>query len=68
MTYRLNRTVFKAQSAKEASDHSIYYKKLDWKERLAVSAYLISVAFNYPSESAPKLDRTKFTVRSRNAQ
>jgi hypothetical protein len=38
--YRLDRTAFKAQTAKEASNHTAYYKTLTWQERLKVANYL----------------------------
>ena len=64
-SYRLNRTAFKAHSAKEASNHAVYYKKLTWQERLRIANYLNSVAYNYPENEPPRLDRTAFKIRSR---
>ncbi len=65
-TYKLDRTAFKAQTLEEASNHTTYYKNLSWKERLNVSAYLNSIAFNYPLDTPPRIDKTKFGVKSRN--
>ncbi|MEY2596302.1 MAG: hypothetical protein RI965_1574 [Bacteroidota bacterium] len=62
--YRLDKNAFKAQSLKEAADHVSIYKKMTWQERLAVAAYLNSVAYNYDVSNPPKMDRTKFSVRS----
>ncbi|RYY37507.1 MAG: hypothetical protein EOP46_02345 [Sphingobacteriaceae bacterium] len=65
-SYRLDRTAFKAQTADEASaSHAAYYKKLTWQERLRIANYLNSVAYDYPEKNPPKVDRTKFSVRSR---
>ncbi|TAH02257.1 MAG: hypothetical protein EAZ15_05520 [Sphingobacteriales bacterium] len=64
-SYPLNRTKFKAQTATEAANHSTYYQKLTWQERLKVANYLTSVAFNYPENKPPRLDRTKFFARGR---
>lgn len=64
-SYRLDRTAFKAQTAEEASNHVDYYKSLTWQERLRIANYLNSIAFNYPENNPPRLDRTKFSVRSR---
>ena len=64
--FRLDRTYFKAHTAEEASDHSAYYRKLSWQERLRISAHLISVAYNYPAGNPPRLDRTAFRANSRN--
>lgn len=58
--FRLNRFAFKAQTAEQAANHSGYYSHLSWQERLKIAAYLNSIAFNYPENQAPKLDRTKF--------
>lgn len=64
--YRLDRTAFKAQTAKEASEsHAIHYKNLTWRERLGIAHYLNSIAFNFPEDTPPRLNRTKFSVRAR---
>ncbi|MCX6206966.1 MAG: hypothetical protein NTZ19_12025 [Bacteroidetes bacterium] len=62
--YKLDRTAFKAQTVDEASNHSAYYKKLSWQERLKIAAYLNSIAFNYPLNNPPKMDKTKFKASS----
>jgi len=63
--YRLDRTAFKAQNAKEAVEsQSEYYKSLTWQERLRVANYLNSIAYNYPENNPPKMDKTVFSVRS----
>lgn len=64
--YRLDRTAFKAQTAEEATQsHAKYYQTLSWQERLRIAHYLNSVAFNFPVNNPPKMDRTKFGVRER---
>ncbi|MCJ8210525.1 hypothetical protein MUY27_12475 [Mucilaginibacter sp. RS28] len=63
---KMDRTAFKAQTAEQAADHAHYYKNLSVEKRLEIANYLNSVAFNYPQNSPPRLDRTKFSVRSRN--
>lgn len=63
--YRLDRTAFKAQTAEDAAKHVSYYARLSWQERLTISAYLISVAYDYPLSNPPKLDRTKFQAKGR---
>ncbi|WP_461449335.1 hypothetical protein [Mucilaginibacter sp.] len=64
-SYRLDRTAFKAQTAEEAADHATYYKTLTWQERLRIANYLNSIAYNYPENEPPKVDKTAFSVRSR---
>jgi hypothetical protein len=67
-SYRLDRTAFKAQTAAEASNNAAYYKKLTWQERLRIANYLNSVAYNYPENDPPKLDRTYFKAWSKEDQ
>lgn len=63
--FRLDRTAFKAQTAVEAANHKQYYQNLTVKERLRIAHYLNSIAFNFPVDDPPRLDRTKFSARSR---
>lgn len=65
-SFKLDRTKFKAHSAREAEDHATYYQSLTWQERLKIANYLNSIAYNYPENNPPKLDRSKFKTRSRN--
>jgi hypothetical protein len=62
--YRLDRNSFKAQTADEATkSQAAYYKTLTWQERLKIANYLNSVAYNYPENNPPRLDKTAFSVR-----
>jgi hypothetical protein len=63
--YSLDRTAFKAHTAKDAGNHSVYYKNKSWKERLEIAAYLNSVAFDYPINDPPKMDKMLFHTRER---
>jgi hypothetical protein len=63
--FRLDRTAFKAQTAKEAADQTAYYKQLTWQERLRIANYLNSVAYNYPENNPPRMDKTVFSIRTR---
>jgi hypothetical protein len=63
-SFKLDRTAFKAQTLKEASNHATAYKKLSWQERLKIAAYLNSIAFNFDLNNPPKMDRTKFSAKS----
>ena len=62
-SYKLDRTAFKAQTAEQAANHSNYYKFLTWQERLRIANYLNSIAFNYPENEPPKMDKTLFSAR-----
>lgn len=63
--FGLDRTAFKGQTAKEASDHRKYYSKLDWKERLEISYYLNSIAYNFSFDNPPRMDKSKFSASTR---
>ena len=63
-SFRLDRTAFKAQTLKEASNYASDYKKLSWQDRLKIAAYLNSVAYNFDLNNPPKMDRTKFSAKS----
>ncbi len=62
---KLDRTAFKMQTAAQAANHAQYYKSLTPTERLAIANYLNSVAYNYPENEPPRLDRTVFSCRKR---
>ncbi len=63
--YRLNRNAFKMQKFQEASDQVNYWLSKTETERLKAAAYLNSVAYNYPSDNPPRLDKTVFHIRHR---
>lgn len=64
---RLNRNEFRAHTVAEAAKMpAAHYKKLSWQQRIEIAHYLNSIAFNFPLNDPPKLDRTKFSVRGRN--
>lgn len=64
--YKLDRTAFRAQTFKNAeTSYARYYKKLTWQERLRISMYLNSAAFNFPLNNPPRIDKTKFKATSR---
>ena len=65
-TYRLDRTAFKMQTAEEAvKSQAAYYKSLTWQERMRIANYLNSVAYNYPENEPPRMDKTAFKMRVR---
>ena len=61
---KLDRTAFKPQTIAEAANHSDYYKKITWQERLSLTAYLNSVAYQYSNNTPPKMDRNQFHVKN----
>lgn len=62
--FQLNRQFGKAQSLSSAADHREYYQKMTWKERLAVAAYLNSVAYQYDPAHPPAMNRQVFRAKS----
>lgn len=62
--YPLDRTTFKAYTVTDAdASHAVYYKKLTGLQRLKIALYLNSIAYNFPMNHPPRLDKTKFSVR-----
>ena len=63
--YKLDRTFFKHQTAKEASSNYNYWKKQPYEERLRAAFYLNSVAFNFDFNNPPAMERNIFSARKR---
>ena len=59
--FRLDRTSFQAMTLEEADKAMSDYSHLTWQERLAVASYLNSVAYNFPLNDPPVMDRTVCT-------
>lgn len=62
--YRLDRTAFSAMSLSEADNAMNDYRRLSWKERLVIAAYLNSVSYNYPLNDPPKMEKHLFRALS----
>lgn len=62
--FKLDRNAFKGQTQQEAANHAAIYKNLSWQERLKIAGYLNSVAYNFDVNNPPRMDRTKFSVKS----
>jgi hypothetical protein len=62
--FKLDRTAFKPQTMAEAANHADFYRKLTWQERLAITAFLNSVAFRFDSNHPPRMNRSTFSVKS----
>jgi hypothetical protein len=60
-SYRLNDEVFDTKAAVEAAKNELgYYKKLTWQQRMLVANYLNSIAYGYPENDPPRMDKTVF--------
>jgi hypothetical protein len=64
INFKLDRTSFKPQSIVDAANHKSYYLKMTWQERLSVTYYLNSVAYNYNPNNPPKMNRNHFSAKS----
>ena len=65
MNFRLDRTAFKIQTLQEASDNFEFWNSKTDKEKLSAAMYLNSVAYNFPLDNPPRLDRTLFKITHR---
>jgi len=63
--YKLDRTTFKMHHTKDAENNYEYWKTKSYAERLRAAHYLNSVAYNFPFNDPPKIDKTFFKMRSR---
>lgn len=63
--YKLDRTAFKMHHTRDAANNFSYWKNQTIEERLRAAYYLNSVAYNFPVNDPPKLDRSYFKMRSR---
>lgn len=62
--FKLDRTAFKFQNKIQAANHADYYKKMTWQERLAITAFLNSAAFNFDPNNPPRISRVQFSTKS----
>lgn len=63
--YKLDRTPLKC-TIQVAVNNFNYWKSQPLEERLRSANYLNSVAYNYPENDTPKVDRTYFKMGSIN--
>jgi len=62
--YKLDRTAFRAGTHQELAEaNKVYWQEKTIEERLQAAAYLNSVAWNYPLDNPPRMDRTVFSMR-----
>lgn len=61
--YKLDRNSFKKQSFEDAANYADAFKSLSVKERLKISFYLNSIAYNFDINNPPKMDKTVFKIR-----
>ncbi len=60
---RMDRTAFWAEKITEQMERNReFWSKKTLEERLAAAAYLNSIAYGYPLDAPPRLDRTVFSM------
>jgi hypothetical protein len=60
---RLDRTAFWAGKISDQTERNrVFWSNKTLDERLAAAAYLNSIAYGYPLDSPPRLDRTAFSM------
>lgn len=60
--FKLDRTVFKAMTAKEADDQQRNSSKKTIEDRLEIAYYLNSIAYNFDINNPPRMDKTIFSA------
>jgi len=60
--FKLDRSVFKAMTVKEADDQQRDYSKKTIEERLEIAYYLTSIAYNFDINNPPRMDKTIFSA------
>lgn len=63
MPFRLDRTAFHAGTHEQNAQYHAQQQPATPAERLRAAAYLNSVAFGYPLDNPPRMDRTAFSAR-----
>jgi len=65
ISYKLDRTTFEMHHTRESRNNYDYWKSQSLEERLRAAHYLNSIAYNFPVNDPPKMDRTYFKIRVR---
>jgi hypothetical protein len=64
--FKLDRTAFATLSFEDADKAISRFPKHTWKERLIIAKHLTAVAYNYPVNNPPKMDKTFFEIHQHN--
>jgi hypothetical protein len=62
--FRLDRYAFRIHHIKDASDY-LYWGSKPITERLKAANYLNGIAYDFPEDNLPKMDRNYFKIRKR---
>ena len=60
----MDKSVGRGMTLNEADEEMRDYRSYTWKERLEISYFLISIAYNFPVDQPPRMDKTLFIAQS----
>jgi hypothetical protein len=63
-TYKMDKSVGRGMTLNEADEEMRDYRSYTWKERLEISYFLTSIAYNFPFDSPPRMDKTLCIAQS----
>jgi len=63
---RLDRTAFAALSFEDADQSISQFHEHAWKERLLIANRLTAIAYNFPLNDPPRMDKTHFEIHQHN--
>ena len=63
---RLDRTAFAALSFEDANKSISQFHEHTWKERLLIANRLTAIAYNFPLNDPPRMDKTHFEIHQHN--
>gem|GEM_PF-702247 len=62
--YRLHWTKYCVDKARKSGNEKSVYRSLNMQQRGSIFNYLNSIAYDYPEDNPPRMDRTKFYIKS----
>jgi hypothetical protein len=61
--FKLDKTISKAHSFKDAENDKLFDKNLPYIERLKEAYYLIAQAYDFPVDNPPRMNKQVFSTR-----
>ncbi len=66
LNFKIDRTAFATLSFEEADKQMNDTSANTWQERLEIANRLIAIAYNFPLNNPPKMDKTFFEIHQHN--
>ena len=63
LDFKLDKKAFSTLSFEDANKSITDYSNYTWKERLIIANRLIAIAYNFPLDNPPRMDKTIFSSR-----